>query len=608
MAVRPTTAMAALLATFALPLHAFGAGCKIAEVAELPVTMSGTRPLVAAKINGRDAQFVADSGAFYSIIGTASAAEYDLQTVPGPIDLDVVGIGGRARASLTTVKEFTLAGAPIRNVQFIVGGGEPGRGAVGVLGQNVWRVGDVEYDLANGRIRIMRPQDCGKMPMVYWAKDGDMYSVMSIEHATARQPHTTGVAYLNGKKIRVLFDTGASASMLSLRAAAAAGVETDSPSATKAGVWRGIGSRVMQTWIAPFETFKIGDEEIRNTKLRFGELGGDLDMLVGADFFLSHRVYVASSQSKLYFTYNGGPVFNLAAAAPAEGSTTTAEVPRDAGDTPAADASAEANADTPTDAAGFSRRGTAFAARRDFERAIADLTRACELAPDEPDYFFQRANAYLGARRLEPALSDLERTIELKPDHVPALVARATLRLLRGEARGGEVRADAVADLRKASTAADEDDDIHLEIASLYGRADDGAAAISELDLWLDKHGEDSRAPNARANRCRARALLDQDLKDALADCNRAVRARSDVPYFHEARGLVYLRMGTYDKAVADYDAALRTQPRNAWALYGRGIARLREGMAEQGQADIAAARRFAPAAVALATRHGITP
>jgi hypothetical protein len=39
----------------------------------------------------------------------------------------------------------------------------------------------------------------------------------------------------------------------------------------------------------------------------------DVDMLIGADFFLSHRIYVANSQRKLYFTYNGGPVFNLTA-------------------------------------------------------------------------------------------------------------------------------------------------------------------------------------------------------------------------------------------------------------------------------------------------------
>ena len=36
-------------------------------------------------------------------------------------------------------------------------------------------------------------------------------------------------------------------------------------------------------------------------------------MLLGADFLRSHRVLVANSQRKLYFTYSGGPVFGGAA-------------------------------------------------------------------------------------------------------------------------------------------------------------------------------------------------------------------------------------------------------------------------------------------------------
>lgn len=54
-------------------------------------------------------------------------------------------------------------------------------------------------------------------------------------------------------------------------------------------------------------------------------------MLIGADFFLSHRIYVASSQGKLYCTYNGGPVFDLAA-------TRAATAPDDRGGAPAAPA------------------------------------------------------------------------------------------------------------------------------------------------------------------------------------------------------------------------------------------------------------------------------
>ena len=48
------------------------AACSVQEFAQFPVTMqSGYRPMVAARINGVDASFIADSGAFTA---TARAA------------------------------------------------------------------------------------------------------------------------------------------------------------------------------------------------------------------------------------------------------------------------------------------------------------------------------------------------------------------------------------------------------------------------------------------------------------------------------------------------------------------------------------------------------
>jgi tetratricopeptide (TPR) repeat protein/predicted aspartyl protease len=618
MGIRPFGATITLLTFTLLPLETPLANCVMGVAAELKVTMDGMRPTVAAKINGRDAKFVADSGAFFSLISSASAVEYDLRTTPASPEFVLEGIGGRATASVTTVKEFSLAGVQVRNVQFIVGGGEVGGGTVGVLGQNIWRLADVEYDLANGVIRLIKPQGCAKdTPLAYWAKEGQAYSVMDIAWATKSQPHTTGFVYLNGKKLRAMFDTGAWASMLTTGAAEDAGVTTDSPEAAKAGLSRGIGSRAVQTWIAPFDLFKIGGEEIRHTRLRFGGVRSNIaDMLIGADFFLSHHVYVASSQAKVYFTYNGGPVFNLGAApaggprlAEAEPGTTddagTASGGPGSGDAAAKNAP---NAAEPTDAAGFSRRGAAFAARRDFERAIADLTRATELAPNEADYFYERARAYLGNRQPQLGMNDLDQAIKLKPDDVPALVTRAGMRLARGEQARGEGTAAAIDDLDKASAASDKDNDVRFELGNLYARAAAYPAAIGQYDQWLERHTEDARTPDARAGRCRARALLNQDLDDALTDCNRAVRARSDAPFFHDSRGLVYLRMGKYDKAITDYEATLSTQPKNPWALYGLGIARVRQGMESEGKADIAAARASGPGIVALAERLGIKP
>ncbi len=54
----------------------------------------------------------------------------------------------------------------------------------------------------------------------------------------------------------------------------------------------------------------------------------------------------------------------------------------------------------------------------DFARAIADLSRACELAPLEPEYFYQRGRLYGENRQGPLALADFSRAIELKPDHI----------------------------------------------------------------------------------------------------------------------------------------------------------------------------------------------
>ena len=83
----------ALAALPALTPRAF-ASCKLGQMAELPITMSGSKPQLTAKINGEDAQFVADSGAFYSMISAASAAQFKLSLRPAPFGFGVTGVGG----------------------------------------------------------------------------------------------------------------------------------------------------------------------------------------------------------------------------------------------------------------------------------------------------------------------------------------------------------------------------------------------------------------------------------------------------------------------------------------------------------------------------------
>ena len=61
-------------------------------------------------------------------------------------------------------------------------------------------------------------------------------------------------------------------------------------------------------------------------------------------------------------------------------------------------------------------------------------------------------------------------------------------------------------------------------------------------------------------SRCWARARWGQELDEALADCNAALKLRPGTAAILDSRGLVYLRKGDFKSAIADYDAALRTQ------------------------------------------------
>jgi tetratricopeptide (TPR) repeat protein/predicted aspartyl protease len=613
------------------------AGCTLGTLAELPVTMSRALPMVTAQINGADAHFIADSGSFYSMIWTTVTDDFHLRVDPLPYELIVRGIGGTTLASYTTVKQFSLAGIPLHDVQFIVAGSGVGRDVVGVLGQNIFRVGDVEYDLANGVIRLMRPKDCGKTVLAYWATDKP-YSVIPIDWATSRDPFTRAVAYLNGAKIRVVFDTGSSRSSLSVRAAERAGVRVGDSEVHSAGDLFGIGSRRVQSWIAPFTSFKIGDEEVRNTRLRISDIGIDADMLIGSDFFLSHRIYVASGQRNLYFTYNGGPVFNLEAVplnpvragepgaghpgatpATAAGATTPATAtdgapPASGNDASAAPAALPSAADAagtatppetldqPTDAAGFARRGAAFAARHQFDRALADLTRACELAPNQPDYFYQRGIARESNRQAFQAMEDFNQALKLKPEYVPALIARSALHLAARDPSA------ALADLDAIDRTVPKDADVRLALGNLYGRAGRFESAIAQFDLWLHDRGGSPHRSEAYFGRCRARALLGRDLSKALSDCNDAVRLEPTAARALDTRGLVRLRMRDFDKSISDYDAALSLQPKLAWSLYGRGVDEIRKGMTAKGQADIAAATALAPLLPQEAKRLGVEP
>lgn len=578
--------------------------CQIAQVLAMPVTVDSGKPLVTAKVNGQIVQFVIDSGAFYSLMSAASAAQLHLPLRDPPRRFSLVrGVGGTTPVKLTTVENFELGDRSFGRMDLLVGGSEVGRDAVGVIGQNVFGLSDVEYDLANGVIRILRTTGCGTQSLAYWSKPGDALAMLPVDGPAALQAHIAGVGQLNGKNISITFDTGTSISILSMRAAAYVGITPKSPGVVRAGVETGIGTGSTPSYVGRFDNLSIGGEKIKNARLRFGDLQMT-DMLVGADFFLSHRVYVSASQHRMYFTYNGGPVFDLRSVPPENQSIarepSTPAVSADVIRAPTPDGTPDAL----PDADFYSRRAAALASRKDLDHALTDLTQAIDMQPAEARYLYQRAVVYTQKQQITAALGDLDKAVLLAPDLVTARLMRAEIRLL------GHQESEALEDLDAVDRNLAREADLRFSLAMSYERASRPNRAIEQLSEWLDFHPLDARSSSALAKRCEMRALEDVELTAALADCDKALkRAAKNSPFEAEVlrnRGLVKLRLSDYNQSAKDFNASLKIDANDPWSLFGRGLDYLRLSKPDKGKADLLQATTLRPQIAETFSRYGL--
>ena len=233
----------------------------------------------------------------------------------------------------------------------------------------------------------------------------------------------------------------------------------------------------------------------------------------------------------------------------------------------------------PTDAAGFSQRGVTFLVRRDYAKAIADLSQAIKLDPKASSHFYNRGLAYLQSDRPELAIADFDAALSLKPGDPLALLARGRALLERGE------EAKARADFDAALKPDPNDYRMLLRRAEAYrqaGRADQAVAYFTEIVARLP--GPDHGA--AVSGLCRARADQGKDPAQAISDCDAALKlSRGDVGALI-ARGTARMKLGKLDQALADFDEAVADDPKNNDARCALQAAQRAKGLPPSPTAD----------------------
>lgn len=299
--------------------------CKMGLIGELAVE-PGLRPRLKGEIEGRPIDILADTGAFNTMLmeGPARKAGLALDQAKG---FTTYGIGGKTRLYTTIIPHMKIAGVPADGMVALVSSGAP-TGVDMLLGGDFWSQADVEFDLAHGKIRLLRTKGCADDQITYWASGA--FSIAPLLQEPQSFRYMTEVK-INGRPARALIDSGAEGTVMTETAARRLGL------ATKASkvVFSGLGDEKLPGSIARLDTFQVGDETIKATDVAVAELhkgvsftdtgsrigeGPDVaDLVLGADFLKAHRVVLSMSRHKMYFTYSGGPVLRAPPAAGAGG-------------------------------------------------------------------------------------------------------------------------------------------------------------------------------------------------------------------------------------------------------------------------------------------------
>lgn len=332
-------ALAASTLVFCIP-HGALAACRLLKIGEVQVSMRQV-PVAPVSINGHAAQLIIDTGSPASLLWRSAIAPLGLRRL-GKDGEVMNGVGGPDVTELVQAHDFGFAGAAVHGINFEAAGSKSATvevgpdTVVGILGDDFLAQMDVEFDLAAQRIRLFRPEGCSGDQVVYWTQ---AYFRIDLTYPPPNSRWLEGHVSLNGHDAIALFDSGAGRSTVTSAVAARSGMEPESDVEASQRL-SGLGPKTLASGVARFTTLSIGQETIQHPRLGIADvfannrevtLGSYIkrsgfsepDMVIGADFLHAHRVYIARSQGKIYFTYGGGPIFEPAApAAPAEGVAT----------------------------------------------------------------------------------------------------------------------------------------------------------------------------------------------------------------------------------------------------------------------------------------------
>jgi len=281
--------------------------CKYTPIAKLPLRYTGTGLEITTEgtMNGTPAELLVDTGAYATSLTRTGTERRGIRLYA--TGRRASGFGGTSPIYASIVNEFIVG--PVRAGRSnmpVIGSFGSTPSYDGILGAPFLFQTDIEISLATKQLTFFVPEKCGGTFLGYWGKD-----VQSVPLRRHDEDHMNPKFFvrINGRELEAMIDTGAFASMMTADAARRAGIDLNGPAVTRGTDIGGIGDYSASRWHAK-TTFQIGEETVQNAEIAVENSGLNMaDVVLGTDFLRAHRVLIAVSQNKLYFSYVGGDPF-----------------------------------------------------------------------------------------------------------------------------------------------------------------------------------------------------------------------------------------------------------------------------------------------------------
>lgn len=297
-------ALFALLAAIAGAAHA---ACRVEPLGTVPLQVSSGHILIAVAVNDIEAAFIMDTGAERTLMSEEAVRRLGLQR-DGWVASAILGLGGGTqhpnalprslqlgglalrRKTLTGDTSVTVGPLPVREVE--------GRPIAGLLGRDFLSPFDLDLDLPARRMTLNDVRGCGTWFLPWTVPYAAIPAATMAGNALVIQTQ------VEGRPMRTLLDTGASASLITAPGMFQLGLTPAMLAHDPGGNGAGVGPAPVPMRLHRFSELRIGPDVSQDPRIWVASVRvvPIVDMLLGVDWLQSRRVWLSFATRQVFVT------------------------------------------------------------------------------------------------------------------------------------------------------------------------------------------------------------------------------------------------------------------------------------------------------------------